>query len=498
MGVIIRANAGLVVPKGYLKRACAVNQSFWGIAYPEDGKLQMDLAGEQPTVETVSENLEIYKDYPVVFHLGSAPKDHSPDIMQPHVLLGPVENPLMVGFLDGDFSAYEDKAQPKLDGAYLCVHKRLKPKLEKLFKLCGNDLKKLIDEIDADNDFEIDMDKLSGVHGNIVLVTATGECMEFVKNDNAENFDWGWASQNYGYTGEEATPAPTLKAGAPAAATNLQKLKDAVAAKKDNVVQLNAPTNVTNEPPKGRDATTAILMKCPNNITKSKARKRWFKTFAGYLPNDWQQLPAVWVLKADAEKAASGRLGPANQVLNSLKDLKTAVAIQPDAGTAAEEDTDEDNEASEAAADKAANAPLHEKLPTIDPKDLVEFKDWYKSKAYEDLKILHQGQIGDPTKFAELESKIPDFVTALGMSGPEEILQWTPAMRYYIIVNFPSIGSAMLDYFIKLHVEDLSKDDRPTVAATQPTVTTPPAPSAAPAGRARILKLNRKGAQLPG
>jgi hypothetical protein len=514
-GVIIRKDAGQVMPIDYIEKACAANQSFWGVAFPSTGKLSYDLAGEKPTPEIVDENQKAFQEYPVVLYLGSASKDYSPDIQQPFVLLGPVEDPLMVGFLDGDFKNYEDKANPKHTGEYICVQRYLKPKLEKLFRLCGNDLSKLVEEINAD-DFETDMDRTYGIHGTVVLLTATGECFEFAKNTNQQNYPWGWTSQNYGYTEEEPAkmePTPAVRQ------SNLLKLKAAVAEKKtapSNVVKLTQPTvdNGTNEPPPGRDASTCVLLKPPKNITKSKNRKRWYKSFGGFVPNNWQQCPAVWVLKEDAVKAGSGRLdNPATSFqdakLAAALDNSSNAALHPDASTVAENDDDDeddeadatgtksvdvDHEAIEAAADAAITTPLHEKLPVIDPQELISFKGWYKSKEYDSLKALHQQQIGDPTKFAELESKIPNFVTALGMVGPEEVLQWTPAMHYYIILNWPTIGHSISAHFIKLYAELLKKDDRPAAQAILPTAT---APTTVPAtGRRRLLA--NKGAQLLG
>jgi hypothetical protein len=530
MGVIIRADAGHIVPVGYFERACKVNSSFWGLAFPAEGKLMYEIADEKPSSAILAENQRAFQENTVLFHLGNAPDGFPPEIQQPFVLLTLPDNehePILVALLDGDFKSFEDKKEkPGWTGEALCVEKYLKPKLQKLFRLCDNDLSKVIAEM-QEADFETDMDRCYGIYGSITFLAATGECFEFVKNDDAKEYPWGFVSNSYGWLDEDVA----AKAAA-AQTTNKSKLIKAVQDKKATVQPPGPKDNVVtlpvvaapgpNEPPAGRDGTTCVLMRCPKNMTKRKVKKHWFKTFAGYLPNDWETNPQVWVLKTDAVKAGSGRLDP----IKSFQGLpgSTATDAPPFEPDTSDDDDDEGtdqtaatliatagkkvvdgNNASPPPPVDPATVPLHEKLPVIDPQELVKFKGWFKSTAYDDLIKLHKNQVGNPTQFAALESKIPSFVEALGMAGLEETIPWTPAMEYYIACNFPSIARTYANAWKKLAIERGERIDQlekalhptdsvaPAIPPIAPAIKTP-APPVNGSGTKRLIKR----ASIPG
>jgi hypothetical protein len=522
MGVILRSDAGHVVPKGYLEKACTANPGFWGVAFTSGGEIMYQLVGEKPDVGILEENIESFKGSSMLLYLGSAPDDHPEDIRQPFVLLTKDNKEIVLGFLDGDFKNYEDKAQPQLTGECVASEKYLKPKLEKLFRLCNYDVEKLSEEINSD-DFETDMDRTYGIHGTIVLILSNNDMYVFSKNNNQQTYDWGWTSQSYDWTGE-TEPAKTT----------LQKLKDAVAAKKDsgaaasgNVVPMPPPApkkeedddddegeNPSNTAPVGRDASNSVLMSPPRHVTKTKQRKRWYRAFAGFVPENHHTCPKVWVVKAHAQRASEGRI---NGSIKSFRD-EAFQAISgthhPDAGTEAEnppEDTATNATAGVANTDAtpqvtdgtvdpgSPGTPLWEKLPVVDPKELVQFKAWHGSADYNNLVKLHQKGIGDPTKFAELESKLPDICKSLGMKS-EEILQWTPAMRFYILCNFPTIGAALLDHVIKRYAAELERQDPTPVTAQETPPIAPATKTTVPAtgNKSRLLLKTNKSARIPG
>jgi hypothetical protein len=202
MAILIK-KAEKSYPAELLRGVAAIDQKWWGIAVLQKGGTLFHLEGvvgqddtEPLTFEEFSETLKPFVKTAMLTAIGTTPIEDSD--LQPFSLLGTVENSTLLAMIDGPFDKW--KMVGKSNHRQF-VDAFLRPKMERLFKKCGEDLPKFLNEL-RDEDFDLQMQEQCEPGGTIALLAKTGEPFYFTKNPEAKKHDWGFSTSLLGMTAE--------------------------------------------------------------------------------------------------------------------------------------------------------------------------------------------------------------------------------------------------------------------------------------------------------
>lgn len=204
---IVPIRAGKTVPEGLLFKLLSENKSAIGFVVRNAEGLDVEKFDDLgKSVEKTTEDWEGILETTMKFDrklcLMSFPEKFNPGEIQPWVILKDSKNkPLLVVSCEGDFPKYAKEGQSEF---FSLINDYLGPKIEGLYKLLGNDMKKLTEYLRG-KDFAADLEQVTGHRGVFEFMPLEGE--PFVQLINAEatqpiggQFDWGRASNIYGYT----------------------------------------------------------------------------------------------------------------------------------------------------------------------------------------------------------------------------------------------------------------------------------------------------------
>lgn len=333
-GVVLSVGAGKALPKDFVATLVAKNKSGVGVTFcvPENTEVipaRSDSTDADRVEGSVNLAREKFPDAPLNFWLGNANKGASfkKDDLQPFVMLTDGKNSdgkdkaTVCVMLDGDFPPYiKDNGHSE---HYNFAHEFLKPKLEKLNKLVGGDINKLVDAIDEDDILARDIPM-----GAVLFIFGNGKTKVCLKNyETFRETSFGFSSDTYGWV---ETKAPA--AGGSDDLSNM--LARSVPA--SNVTIPPSPKTDTAIPAQGR---TYVLLKCPKEAAKSKGDiKAWYvtKTIDGVAPDKYWERPEA---KCKVPESWKGPVyyevtGQQPTKYKSFQELNDAITTKSNGGTA--------------------------------------------------------------------------------------------------------------------------------------------------------------------
>lgn len=310
------------IPKAYVDKILPTYKTCIGYAVPTE-KGTIEVFQSNGTVEDYSGVAEVMKDNPRIttFYFGLNDADFHEDDLQPFIILKNDEGqPIMVAFLEGDFSNFHQAESARSD-EFFAVDEHLRDKITELYHENGKDMDKLIEKLDGAS-FRRDLQQVIVSRGHIVLMTGSGKTIVFNKNNKqGMEFPWGEVSNCLDYTEEKVPeagvdkPKLKLKTKAPPFSTpsvpSVEKQKD--------TETKHIPTEAKFYPPQNRSG---------------KDLKKWYRThYQGHFcPNDWEKRPGI----PESKLAADSHLRVKKDLaaLDTLK--KTDTAIPASAGMTTE------------------------------------------------------------------------------------------------------------------------------------------------------------------
>lgn len=220
---IVQVFPGETIPAALLFKLHSENQSAMGLVVRNGNLLDIEKFDEMDSVEDeVKETtliLESTKKHHRELNFHSFPEGFSSDEVQPWI---PLKNskgePLLCVSIEGDFPG---RATDGHSEAYAVMHEYLGPKIEEMYKVFGNDMKKLIPYLQSDG-FHKDLDNLLGHRAVFEFLPSEGDSFTYGKtngkpvNEIGLEGTWGRASNVYGYSESAiaaATPATAEEPG---------------------------------------------------------------------------------------------------------------------------------------------------------------------------------------------------------------------------------------------------------------------------------------------
>lgn len=332
--------------------------------------------------------------------------------IQPWIILkDSKDKPLLLLSCEGDFHKFTKEGQSEF---FTLVNDTLGPKIESLYKLLGNDPKKLMDYLRS-TDFAADLDLMYGERGVFEFFPEEGEPFAHGKNEIGGEFAWGRASNIYGYTEavqEAATAEPAPEERKRSKYADDPAIAPAPAAKPP---QADPPVDpikkVAAELPKKKQ------IPIPRNL-HGKRKKAFIRdlmlehTGKDDLPADWDNMTYVEV--------------DMQTTVQSLADLsKTALAPKDMKG--------------DAPTLKSAEA----QVPVISGPQQAAMTSFIKK--YLDG---NSNRIENPLELQKIESKIAVFSEVAGLpTGLDDLDTWSTTIMLQFIKEHPeSAWLAMLEY----------------------------------------------------
>ncbi len=207
-GYTIVKNGGKVIPDDLIEKVLQGTSALSAVSlHAGDGHYLMvgRRRGEMtmPKVKTFQEGKWENQTVTLFFQHGVIAMDED---MQPFTLLKNDEGqPILVAFLDGNFSAFE-QTESTHTPEYHAIDMDIRPRIEKLYKMLGKDLPKLMEELKDPMTYRDIGNTMVGDQGSITFISAdkTIYSISVATDTRAQAFDFGWVSDVNGYM--EATP----------------------------------------------------------------------------------------------------------------------------------------------------------------------------------------------------------------------------------------------------------------------------------------------------
>jgi hypothetical protein len=408
-GVVVVVEAGQVPPKDYIQKIAELHNSCASIAMADEGEL---LIRRDPTPipvdgeDGIMDVLEKNKNNNRILQLGKG--TFHEDDLQPYVILEDKDkNPLLVAFLEGDFTPFHKEGGTHPNEFYF-VHELLRPKIQRLFGHLNGDMAKLLAEIkDTSKEYDIGF----GNRGSLLLLANIEHALNpmlISKAADSKEFTWGMTTKTCGY-GEfpnKTESAKTENAFTP----NKLGSKPPTNTSVPTVIQnqtVNTPKTETTA------AQVAEVWGRPPDRLKSKGeRSSWYKTYAVKFPQNFLYSPAPTVLikpeMVDQFRSRAGVVMP--NPTTPVADTKPLSQPKP-------------------------------VMPIADAKELEDFKVWQNTLDSNALKVT------DPDKIPEQEIDAPTFTDHLGVEGLENTYGLNFNALYDLCKVSPKLGALAIMEF---------------------------------------------------
>lgn len=302
--VIVQRKANQTPPDAFWELILQNCSKIWSATIVADDKIEI-AKGENCTLDLIKETIADFKDCNITFYFadaekGSNLKDHPPY----DIIANDDDEPLVVLLAEGNFPAHDKSGNGSSHPPIYHLAEKLSDEFFSVYDMSDKDLKKFFTNIQKEH-FTKKMKLESVSRGYITVMTATGDAMTYGQGDTAKEFDWGWASNTFGFGGKKEEPKaeePKRRGMFSRPASSKEKHtphqpSNAVAAavadnppKTDTAIPKTTDTGSNNPQPETRPKPAVLTIE---NITKKKVkipemsrklRKGWIKARLGYTP----------------------------------------------------------------------------------------------------------------------------------------------------------------------------------------------------------------------
>lgn len=521
-GVVILKAAHHLIPDEFLEIVLKENPTCGGAAlstFDKEPTLFCDTF-DKPDLKSFKDIQESFQDSTILFFAGNYPEGYLKEDRQPFNLLRDEKDKvLMVGFLEGDFEGFQ-KEGSKHSGEFFAANEYLAPKLSYLYGLVGNDMAKLIKELQSPVNIR-DLRNTFEDRGTMILMPYTGDIITCSENPDEKEFSWGGTSKTYGY--QEKTPEPVeappkeeekeisemekkiaafkARKAAEAAGTTVEPAK-AVETKATEA--LRAPTF---PPPDAKGELSSEELQWKHKLEKpapgnrwaapplnsnNSNKKAWYNKRRTTLPSGWKdsvpiQVPITAMGAALAEAKAKSPLPTATAVPQTPLPSKVPDTLVP------ERPAEAPAKELEVPADvKAPNQPTEEgaPIPVLNPKLQRHIVDTHLKQAKVKAILDADGEdIVNPKSFQDIEKKFPDVIQQLGLNSWNQLYR-LPFEEILSLCKIPQMGAVLA--FWALHkvrsyelvaAQTETKDTAPKHVPAPATQAPPEAPRKSAFGR---------------
>lgn len=432
-GTIVQRKANEFLSNEFLEKVLAANPNCWGAAMVGEKELQLNSGEEGASLEFIQETMKTFEDKDITFYFGHADAALSKSDIPPYILLvkkeGEEEIPLIVGFFDGNFPAY-DKGGSSHPPEYHLAVDYLIPKLEGLMEMADDDLDKVTAQLQKEY-FKKELLLTSVSRGTITLVCANGTCLSFTQKDdpNTGDIPGGWTSNKHGYKTEAEKPKEPVKKP-----SMFDRVKEVSRSTVREPGPKTTPDNVTAATAKLKEATAEVKTDTavkgykvkkwkPSPTVSRREKKDQYKTRIGHLPRGWENSVEIEVIYDENDKLVTfsqiKALGlKAAEVMSLIKDNPPA-----------QRDTETDHipQPEVKSGDKQVTS---EVLPIMSPKTREHIKDMMKTAKVQKIIAENADIIENPAVVAAIEAKFADFSRQLGAKSLDEFIPWSYEMMY--------------------------------------------------------------------
>lgn len=218
-GIIIHRKGGQNIPESYLERVLNNNPKALGmIGIDKQSGMKLERFNDVPSLEDFKKALAVDKREAFLW-FGLYPSTFDTNDIQPFLLLGEEDDPLLAIMMEGDFVA-TTTGSSHLDVWH--VAEELREEIKTLYDLCGEDLDKLMIALRSKSQFNNFANKIK-TNGSMLFLPSDGEEWMVSKDNKFERkFDWGWTSNVLGWNPskeiakDNASERPTAKSFADA------------------------------------------------------------------------------------------------------------------------------------------------------------------------------------------------------------------------------------------------------------------------------------------
>lgn len=480
-GTTVQRKANEFLSNDFLEKVLAANPNCWGAAMVGPEGLQLNSSDEGCTLEFLQETMQTFADKDITFYFGHAEAALNKADIPPYILLvrkeGEEEVPLIAGFYDGNFPAYDKGGSSHPPEYHLSVD-YLIPKLEGLMEMADGDLDKVTAQLQKEY-FKKELLLTSVSRGTITLVCANGVCLSFTHKDDPLSGDipGGWTSNKHGYKSEVEKPKEPVKkpsmfdrvVGASrstvrekvntqpdnvTAATD--KLKEAVApAKTDTAVKLAAGYTVKSERPGAH--------------LSRREKKDWYPIRMGHRPAGWEKSIAI-----DVVYGPDGKMRTYSQIQQlGLEAAPILALLKNNPPKEAGKNIEPDHVKSEDTlpVEKQVTA---EVLPIMSPDTRKHIQGIMKDAKVQKIIAENADIIENPAVVAALEAKFADFARQLGAKSLDEFIPWSYEMMLDLAKTRPDGLAVMCWTFRNIVAAHRSKVKTEIVASEVKVEAEPP------------------------
>ncbi len=203
-GIVIVGYEGKDIPQEYRDRVAKRELRCLGIAMVKDGQIIVERRNGSIDAEGIKQIQDAIKEEKV-FHLGEYPVSFNLSDMQPFVLAtNKDEEPILVAFLEGDFSNSLKKNSSHLDVWHAAVE-GIQPTVEQLHRLCKGNIDDIVKEL-KDEAVASKIESLITSTGSVTFLAVNGDIWSHSRGKQLHEFDWGAVSETLGLDKKKDEP----------------------------------------------------------------------------------------------------------------------------------------------------------------------------------------------------------------------------------------------------------------------------------------------------
>lgn len=433
--VIIRRKAGQEIPEGFFKAALAACPKAWGLAYTQDGKLELN-HGEGIDLDDLRATEKNTGDFTLCL-VDSSGAVNLKDVPPFELAANGEDEPVVAVAIDGDFPGFakEKSSHPPMYHLANFVG----DKVTDMLNILDGDLDKTFSKM-ANDDFK-DKIKMNAVsRGYLTFLGLNDKAVTIFQGDTAKEYPWGWVSNTFNWDGggtkvEEPKKKGLFKSTVREKATTATATDVVDTQKKANETETAVKPKGENAPPKKETPKPVVLtlenitvkkVKCPEHYSR-KEKRRWAKTVIGHIP------PTL----DDPTKDYEVYMSPTNRVLSREEVSKalgySASQLPPLNNPKHEKNPDPDNID---AGKQVDNQPL----PILSPTGRNRLRGFLADERI--VKIISErgDVISDPDKVQSHEAKIEPIFAQLGMKNMDDLYKLPfPEVKKIAAANFHDI-----------------------------------------------------------
>lgn len=332
-GIILQRNKNYTVPGELINKISEEFKSCACYAFADGDEVLYD---QQHGTMALQNFEEIQSEYntDIIFFCGKNDSKYLEDDLQPFTLLEVNKKPVLVAFLEGDFSSFHHPGTNHSD-SFFVVNDFLRPEIKDMFQDVKGGLKELMKELDTPR-FRRSLRNVIMSRGQIAILSKDGEILLFQKNDKYKEFEWGKVSQHLNYEGveeaEEKQPEKEL--------TFKEKLALKRKAKAEEEGEPKSTPHVPRVPEKPTEVPkpdTAVPTKVepeekvvyPADTYHGADLKKWYNRHrVGGRPQNWQDRPGIPISQLQPNSPLRGQLKSFLE-LGQAKEIKAPEEVKP-------------------------------------------------------------------------------------------------------------------------------------------------------------------------